>query len=182
MMAPRIAQQDPQIAGLIIMAGPTRPLVDVIVSQYTYLQSRGLVTPAQVAAVTQQAKAIKALTPANRTRHGDLLGAPPAYWLSVQHYHPATVAQGLAIPLMIMQGARDYQVTLADFTGWKAALAHHLRVTFKLYANLFHPFIPVPPGSPAGLATPSAYTYPGHVDPQVIHDIATWLKGARART
>ena len=37
MMAPRIGQQDPNLAGLIIMAGPTRPLEDVIVDQMTYL-------------------------------------------------------------------------------------------------------------------------------------------------
>jgi dienelactone hydrolase len=179
MMAPLIAQQDRQIAGLMLMAGPTRPLVEVIVDQYTYLQSRGFVTAAQTAAVKQQAAAIKALTPADRGQGGNLLGAPPAYWLSLRSYHPATVAQGLTVPLLIMQGARDYQVTLADFNGWKAALAHHSHVTFRLYANLFHLFMPVPPRSPAGLATPDAYRQTGHIDPQVIHDLVTWLTGAR---
>lgn len=46
--------------------------------------------------------------------------------------------------------------------------------------TLFHPFIPVPPGSPPGLATPAAYSHPGHVDPRVIQDIVTWLHGAKA--
>jgi fermentation-respiration switch protein FrsA (DUF1100 family) len=178
MMAPTIARQDAQIAGLIVMGGPTRPLVDVIVDQYTYLQSRGFATAAQVAAVKKQAAAIKALTPADRGNPGNLIGAPPAYWLSIKDYHPATVAQGLTIPLLIMQGARDYQVTLADFNGWKSALAHHPRVTFKIYANLFHLFMTVPPGSPAGLATPMAYQHTGHVDPQVIRDVAAWLRDA----
>jgi len=180
MMAPRIARQDPHIAGLIIMAGPTRPLVDVIVSQYTYLASRGFATLAQLAAAKQQAAAIKVLTPADKDQCCALFSAPPSYWLDLRHYQQATVARGLKIPLLIMQGARDYQVTLADYTGWKAALAHHPRVTFKLYATLFHPFIPVPPGSPAGLATPNAYKSPGHVAPQVIHAIALWLRDASA--
>jgi dienelactone hydrolase len=176
MMAPLIAERAPQVAGLIVMAGPTRPLVDVIVGQFVYLQSRGLATAAQVATAKAQAAAIEALTPADRGRGGNLLGAPPAYWLSLRGYRPAAVARHLTIPLLIMQGARDYQVTLADFAGWKAALAAHPRVTFKLYANLFHPFLPVPPGSPPGLATPGAYAHPGHVDPPVIHDIVTWLR------
>jgi len=176
MVAPRLARQDGQIAGLIIMAGPTRPLVDVIVSQYTYLHSRGFVTKAQLAAVKKQAAQIKALTPSDRDQGGTLLGAPPAYWLDLQNYHPATVARELTIPMLVMQGARDYQVTLTDFKGWKAALVTHPHVTFKRYANLFHLFIPVPPGSPAGLATPDAYQHPGHVAPHVILDLITWLK------
>lgn len=175
MMVPRIARQDPQIAGVIIMAGPTRPLVDVIVSQYTYLQSRGLATTAQVAAAQHQAAEIKALTSADRGHPGTLLGAPPTYWLNLRSYHPASVAQRLTIPLLIMQGARDYQVTLTDFKGWESALASHPHVTYKRYANLFHPFILVPPGSPAGLATPAAYNHAGHVAPTVIHDLMTWI-------
>ena len=39
MVAPRIGQQDPSLAGLIVMAGPTRPFEDVVLDQYTYLYS-----------------------------------------------------------------------------------------------------------------------------------------------
>jgi alpha-beta hydrolase superfamily lysophospholipase len=180
MVAPRIAQQDSQIAGLILLAAPTRSLPDLFVSQYSYLESRGFATAAQVAAVKQEVAVIKALTPADRNQPGNLLGAPPSYWLDLQNYHPATVAQHLTVPMLILQGARDYQVTLTDFNAWKAALASHQNVQFHLYPNLFHLFIPVPSGSPAGLATPSAYNTPGHVDPAVVHDIATWLKAAAA--
>ncbi len=38
-LAPRIGQQDPAIAGLVIMAGLTRPLEDTILDQYTYIYS-----------------------------------------------------------------------------------------------------------------------------------------------
>ena len=36
-VAPRIALQDPDLTGLIIMAGITRPLEDTILDQFTYL-------------------------------------------------------------------------------------------------------------------------------------------------
>ncbi len=176
---PLVARQDARIAGLVIMAGPTRPLVDVLFDQYLYFQSRGLITAAQVAAVKKQVEAIDALTPADAGRGSNLMGAPASYWLYLRDYHPAAVARGLSVPMLIMQGARDYQVTLADFSGWKQALAGRQTVTFKLYANLFHLFIPVPPGSPAGLAMPAAYGVAGHVDPQVIADIAAWVTAAR---
>jgi alpha-beta hydrolase superfamily lysophospholipase len=180
LVAPRIAQQDKQIAGLIIMAGPARPLPDILLDQYTYLESRGSATAAQVAKVKQEVAAIKALTPADSNKPGNLLGAPPSYWLDLAGYHPATVAQHLTLPMLILQGARDYQVTLTDFNSWKTALSAHTNVQFHLYPNLYHLFIPVPPSSPAGLATPSAYNVSGHVDSSVVRDIATWVKAVTA--
>ncbi len=39
MLAPRIAQQDPSVAGLIILAGNTRPFEDLFVEQSIYLAS-----------------------------------------------------------------------------------------------------------------------------------------------
>ena len=36
-MAPRIAQQEPRIAGLVLLAGPTRPFEEVLVDQRRYL-------------------------------------------------------------------------------------------------------------------------------------------------
>jgi dienelactone hydrolase len=176
MMAPEIARQDSHVAGIIIAAGPTRPFVDVYVSQIVYLQSRGLATAAQVAAAKKAAAQIKALTPAGSGRAGDILGAPASYWLYLRGYHDTAVAQKLTIPMLIMQGARDYQVTLTDYRGWRKALAGKSHVTFKRYAGLFHPFIPVPAGNPPGLATPAAYNQPGHVSPTAIRDLASWIE------
>jgi pimeloyl-ACP methyl ester carboxylesterase len=180
-LAPRIARRAPQLAGLIIMAGATRPLQDVILAQLTYLHSPGLVTDAQLAGVRQQVAEITALTPADRSDRRFLLGCPVAYWLDLQNYNPVRAAQKLTTPMLIAQGDRDYQVTLADdFRAWQQGLAGHPHVTFTHYANLFHPFISVPPGSPRGLATPAAYNHIGHVSPQVIHDLAAWMKTTRA--
>ena len=180
MVAPRIAQQDSQIAGMVILAGPTRSLGAVAVSQDTFLLSKGLIGPTTLTDAETAAHAIAQLTSADRSRNVRFFGEPPAYWLDLQSYRPAIVAQTLKIPMLILQGARDYQVTLVDFDSWKAALATHANVSFKLYPNLYHAFLPVPPGSPAGLSTPSAFLSLGHIDPQVIHDIARWVKGTNA--
>lgn len=178
MMAPRIVRRSPGIAGVIMMAAPTRPLVDVILAQYVYLESRRVVTAEQLAAARQQAAEIKALTPMDRGTSRLLFGAYPTYWLGLRSYHPTTVARQLSAPILIMQGARDYQVTVADFDGWKSALRGHGHVTFRRYPNLFHPFIPVPAGSVSGLATPAAYAQPGHVAPTVVRDLTSWIKAS----
>jgi pimeloyl-ACP methyl ester carboxylesterase len=39
MLAPRIAQQDPSLAGLVILAAPSRPLEDLMLEQTNYLYS-----------------------------------------------------------------------------------------------------------------------------------------------
>ena len=39
MMAPKLATLDPQLAGIIVMAGPTRPLEDLMIDQLAYLEN-----------------------------------------------------------------------------------------------------------------------------------------------
>jgi fermentation-respiration switch protein FrsA (DUF1100 family) len=77
----------------------------------------------------------------------------------------------LNIPILILQGGRDYQVVAADLEGWKMALSGHANASFKSYANLNHLFM-----EGTSPSTPVEYDQPGHVAPQVIDDIASWCK------
>jgi alpha-beta hydrolase superfamily lysophospholipase len=76
----------------------------------------------------------------------------------------------LKLPLLILQGGRDFQVTEADFDRWQKALGSHPGVTFKLYPDLNHLFIVGKDKS-----TPAEYEHPGHVAESVITDIADWI-------
>ncbi|MFH0795415.1 MAG: alpha/beta fold hydrolase, partial [bacterium] len=89
-LAPRIAQADPQVAGLIIMAGSTRPLEDAILEQTQYIfAADGEVTAdekkylQQIEAGVAQVKSLdKSPTPAQAQAQAQMiLGAPPRYWL-----------------------------------------------------------------------------------------------------
>jgi len=82
----------------------------------------------------------------------------------------------LNVPILVLQGARDCQVRMADFDGWKKALAGHARVSFRLYPNLYHLFIPVPASDTTPLSTPEDYEQPGHVALEVIADIAKCIQ------
>src|SRR5438309_11590768 len=55
-LAPRIASADPQIRGLIILAGSARPFEDVILDQMTYVLSLSVPDPA---VLQQQFTALK---------------------------------------------------------------------------------------------------------------------------
>ncbi len=179
MLAPRIAEGDGHIAGLILMAGSTRPLEQSILEQLKYLAglpgTNAEAAEKQIQAVTAAAREIQDpdLTP---TATINLLGSriPGSYFLDLRGYHPAETAARLKIAMLVLQGGRDYQVTIKDFEGWKAALQARPGVTFQVYPGLTHLFMPsLAPGD--GPGTPQDYARLGHVDASVVTDIAGWI-------
>lgn len=172
MMIPRIGQRDPQLAGLIVMAGAAKPLEDIILEQVSYLAAAdGKVTDeekSQIESLRAEVARVKALKPGDT---GTALGAPDSYWLDLRGYNPPEAAKTLKTPLLILQGERDYQVTPDNFAAWKKALAGRSGVTFKSYPKLNHLFI-----EGEGKSTPADYEKPGHVAEAVIADIAGWIK------
>jgi uncharacterized protein len=153
-LAPRIAAEDRSLAGLIIMAGATRPLMEVAREQLAYLSS---LTPGVI-------DSEEGLASLRRS-------APEAYWKDLDAYRPAQTAAALTIPMLILQGERDYQVTVADLQGWRDALAGRANVTIKSYPTLNHLFLPG-----EGKSTPSEYDRAGHVPDFVLDEIAGWTR------
>ncbi|MEO8396538.1 MAG: alpha/beta fold hydrolase, partial [Chloroflexota bacterium] len=137
---PRIAQADPTVAGMIIASGLATSLQEAILRQTQYNLSLSEVTPApdatedpQITAIQSLIDQINALT-ADSPNDKLLLGAAPAYWLDLRDYDPAALAASLPQPILILQGERDYQVTVADdLAAWKAGLADHADTTVKTY-------------------------------------------------
>ncbi|HEX5404150.1 MAG TPA: hypothetical protein VFX16_17825, partial [Pseudonocardiaceae bacterium] len=127
-------------------------------------------------AMTTQAHAVDDLTPMSDTPLTDLpFGVPAPYWLDLREYHQVDVAATLDIPILVLQGGRDYQVTVADdLVHWQAGLAARPRVTFQVYDADDHLFLP---GS--GPSKPTDYETPQHVDPEVINDLTGWLTADR---
>lgn len=176
-LLPRLALEEKAVAGWIILAGSTRPLADLLIEQLTYLSSisESEAEKAQLAGLKQKAERLKdpALSPA--TPASELPpGAPASYWLDLRGYQPAAVAATIDKPFLILQGGRDYQVTTADFEGWKQALARRPNVRLKLYPRLNHLFI-----AGEGKSVPSEYLTPGHVSEEVVSDIAGWIAATR---
>ncbi len=179
-LLPRIALGDPtsgdRIAGLIVMAGPTRPLEEITLEQVTYIVGLdGTVSADDQTALDELAAQVARVQDPNLSAAipaEDLpLGIPASYWLDLRGYDPAEMAKDLAQPMLILQGERDYQVTTVDFEGWQAALASRPDVTFKLYPDLNHLFM-----TGEGKSTPAEYEVAGHVAEQVIGDIVDWIQ------
>lgn len=184
-LAPRIALHSGHAAGIIMMAGNARQEEVMLADQLAYIAS---VTP-QTAEATEDPGAPTA-TPLPIERLPEQLaairgGADPltvfngnadsaTYWSSLIAVDQVTEAQSLDIPILILQGERDYQITMEDFALWQEALAGHSNVTFKSYPTLTHLFIAL--GDPSRKSQPQDYNEAGFVAREVIDDIANWIK------
>lgn len=176
-LAPRIAAGNPAVKGIILLAGHARPLADLIVEQVrTQARLAGPITPAiQQAIDTADASARDLRNPdlaPGATVH--VLGSslPASYVLDLRTYHPTDVAASLTIPMLILQGERDSQVTMTDFDLWRTALASHANATFKSYSGLNHYFVMGTEPS-----RPVEYTVPSHTAAVIVTDIAAWCLG-----
>lgn len=175
MLAPRIGQRDPKLAGLVLLAAPARKLLAVMREQVREQGERDGLPKANVAASEHALEAEQSLLDKADPKHppeGSFDGAPQSWWLSLHDYDQVAVAKSLSVPMLILQGGSDFQVSPEnDFAVWKRALAGKPNVTFHLYPGLSHLF------TPAGqTGTPADYAKPAHVDPRVITDIANWIK------
>lgn len=183
-MAPRIATRDAQPAGVIMLAAPARPFLDVIATQLRELGPRQGLSTAELdrraQAIAAERKLLAAADPKAPPKGSfELLpgsSLSQVYLLSLHDVHQLATAKVLALPLLILQGGNDFQVLpTRDFDAWKKALASHRNVTLHLFPGLSHLFMPGPTKSPAD------YARPAHVDPGVITTIADWIKAQPAR-
>lgn len=176
-IAPRIGEKDTKLTGLIIMAGITRPLEDTILDQFTYIYSlTETITDQQKAELeTLKAKVQKLKDPelSNTLTTQDMpLGIPVIYWRDLKENNPLDAVKNLSMPILILQGGRDYQVLKTkDYEGWKTALNRSKNATFKLFTRLNHLFI-----AGEGISTPQEYSFEGHVDKEVVDTIIQWIK------
>ncbi|MFZ3331023.1 MAG: alpha/beta fold hydrolase [Candidatus Acidiferrales bacterium] len=174
-LAPRIATDDAQIAGIAMLGANARPLEQVVLEQIHYLASlNGTPTEDERKRITAVEDAVKQIE-SPELKPGDVvpfLGATTygAYWLDLRGYDPVKTARKLKIPILILQGGRDYQVTPSNFDTWGEALGRRSNVTMKIYPDLNHLFM-----AGSGRSAPAEYEQAGQVSEAVIDTIATWV-------
>src|SRR5262249_24420493 len=151
-----------------------RPLEQAILDQLRYLaMADGTISPAEQVQLDEAAKlvdTIKALTPEDAKNPKPISGAPASYWLALRGYDAPSAAKAVTRPMVVVQGERDYQVTMDEFAKWKSALAERPNVTFHSYPALNHLFM-----AGTGKSLPSEYETAAHVPEDVIRDIADWI-------
>lgn len=180
-MAPRIAQCDPQVRGIVLLAAPARLTLDTVIRQMRYLAPQQGATPAQVdelLAPVIHARDTVAHADPSHPPEGQVLNGPISFWMSLRDYDPIATAKELSSPILVLQGGDDYQVSpQEDFTQWQSAFAHAPQARLIQYPGLSHLFMPG--GTPPG---PADYMKPGHVDARVVRDIVNWVNAVPGRS
>jgi pimeloyl-ACP methyl ester carboxylesterase len=175
--APLIAKRAPQLAGVILLAAGSEPLGAAMLRQVRYLATlpdpTGSQAKAQLREVTRIAAEIDNPAALEKDSPATVLFgvAGPAYFLSGLRYDEVATARSIPQPLLLLQGDRDYQVTVAsDLDVWRRGLAGRKGVTITRFPQADHLFL-----DGAGPPTPLEYQKPGHVDPKLIPTIASWI-------
>lgn len=159
MLAPRIAERAPQApAGIVLWAPPARKMEVLLREQLQYVLSRQGGSAMQAEAVAQQ-----------------MMATLPAEYLELDAaYQPVQTAARLTIPLLLLQGGHDYQVTGTDFHLWTAGLmfSRHARLCWLPTCDHLLRSLPE-------MAVPQDYAQPGQMSEEAFAHIRNFLKEER---
>ena len=176
-LAPRVAGRVSGLAGIILLAAPARPLEDLLLEQVTYLDSLAPSAQgkAQVADLQRRVENVKRLgTSAFCDTIPFPFAAPRSYWADIVAYRSVEAAAHLTLPLLVLQAERDYQVTMRDYSLWRAGLLKCRNASFKSYPRLNHLL-----QEGTGKATPDEYQRFSPVPSYVMDDVARFVRTGR---
>jgi hypothetical protein len=167
-------------AGIIIMAGSPRKLEEIIMDQnddvlHSLNRLLRIIAKKQIAKLSSKFHEIYNLTD-EESKSTSVMGKyVRSYYFKEMGEHPAVnYLLESHKPLLILQGDKDFQVSVEkDFNRYKSLLGERPNVTFKLYPNLNHLFMPNVYGQI--LKMKKEYKVPQRVETHVIHDIADWI-------
>ena len=149
MLAPAMAHRDANISGIVMLAAPARDLTEVLREQIEHIIPQG------------------ASAEYKQQFYEHTVQTAPHNFTPLQQVE---TARALRIPLLVLQGERDYQVSMADFELWRKALKKNKSAQLKSYPKLNHLFV-----EGEGPSTPMEYYNEGHVAPYVADDVARFV-------
>ncbi len=178
-MAPRIAaRQMEQVAGIIIVAGLARRFEDALLEQSEYIATLPGTTASAEARMRldelkRQVENVKRMGTDDFSDSIPLpVGLPADYWDFLRTYDAVGTASALACPILVLQGERDYQVTMQDYGLWQAGLLSNRKARLKSYPRLNHLL-----QEGTGKSAPSEYGEARPVPVYVADDIAAFVRG-----
>jgi dienelactone hydrolase len=163
LIAPLVAASDPRLKGIVLMAGPAYNGRQII----SYQQKYALEHDTTLTASKRDSLARFAATQI------DSIGAKNPWMRFFLAYAPDTTARKVKVPVLILQGSTDRQVTADQAEKLAAAFRSggNRDVTVRVFPDHNHLFIADPSGNPQDYARLPT----NKVDPVVLGAIADWL-------
>ena len=181
MLAPRIDAEGGNYAGLIIMAGSPRKLEEIILDQNeaALRSTKGIVNWIVKKQVEKFAAMFGGMYQLSdeEAKKRKMGGGTTLYYFKEMGEHPASgYLLTTGKPILILQGEKDFQATAEkDFAAYKQLLDRKENVTFRIYENLSHAFVPSVYGDI--MKAKQEYNVEQHISEEVIADIANWING-----
>lgn len=167
-LVPSVAARNSEVKGIISLAGTPRNMAEVWLEQLD--AQLGMVDGEVKGCLEKLIEQIKTMQEKKEYLETD---NPPqyqiffnvAYWTSLAEIDPVSIAKGLDIPMLFMQGRSDTQVFAdKDYAMWQEGLGDRPNCQFKLYDGMGHLF----------------NAEMGHIDSQVIEDTADFIMNCLA--
>lgn len=176
MLAPKIAELNSEVKGIISLSGSPRKFVDICYEQKCKFIDLDTTLTKEIKQekLNTLAKEYKEIN--NITEDSDeiIWDLSKTYWRSINNLNVKESLDKLTIPMLILQGGKDTQVLPdKDYKGWQEALGGRQNVQFKLYENLNHNFL-ISKGY--GFGEVLEYIGVNHVPEEVAIDIAEFIK------
>ena len=182
MLAPRIDAEGGNYKGLILMAGSPRRLEEIMLDQNEAVMrsGKGLLqwfVKTQVAKISAMFEGMYELSDEEAKKKKVGNGTTLYYFKEMGEHQSSNYLVKLEKPILIMQGEKDFQATLEnDFAAYKELLNDKKNVTFKVYENLNHLFVPSVYGNI--MKAMKEYKVEQHIGENVIKELADWILNA----
>jgi uncharacterized protein len=178
MLAPYIASQSDQLAGIILLAANARPLEEVVLDQIEYLytyKSSGMTdeiakTMKSEIETIRHWKKNSTHVPEKET----YLGMSIPYWSFLNKYDQVRTLKSIKTPALVIHAGRDYQVGSREYDIWEKALAKRKKTKTILLPSLNHLLMK---GEQKSL--PEEYKQFQNVDYSVISSIGDWVNSKK---
>lgn len=184
LVAPRLCQASPvPITGLVSCAGASIPLCQTMISQLTYLNEH-FPRPTQeyFEKEIEQNEAILRCLERGGPKRGepdptkDLPVPVPLPYLKDMYDHDSVaVAAKLDVPMLFIQGKRDWQVGMQEFVKWQTGLEGSKAIDkaeWKIYDDIGHTLTVVDEKKHGTFQ----YDEPAHVKDELVKDVIDFMK------
>ena len=180
-LAPRIHASGGNYAGLILLAGTPRSLLEVIGDQQIMYAKETMegeeleaILSTADASIEQQISAIINMSDDDAKAVIDASGTSLYYFKDNLINSAESYIKDITVPFLVMQAGNDFQVYAdKDFEIYKELLADRSNVIFKLYDGLNHFFMPST--VTRSIDIQDEYKIKANIDKQVLQDIADWI-------
>jgi len=174
-LIPYLNKNIKNIAGFISLAGTLREIPELAIEQIHYLSSLDSTQNGDDERIDEVLKRMhNSCSKQVKNLKSNQEVMPPYtlnYWRYLANYEPQKMVLSIKQPMLVLQGERDYQVTMKDFQVWKNCLQNKQNVSYQSFPGLNHLFLKA-----EGAPNPAEYMQPGNVSFEVIQAITEWLE------